>query len=119
MNDAATKYYESMLEIHTNVAEKKMEVVECKKRLLIQMEENEILRGRLLVKALAEDSTKEDIIEDDEGSQAALDQDSGEEKLSDSSDERFMLFNYIKIFRHFFLAPIFKFLNFLLNNNIF
>ena len=75
MNDAATKYYESMLEIQTNVAEKKMEVVECKKRLLIQMEENEILRGRLLVKALAKDSTEEDNIEDDEGSQAALDQD--------------------------------------------
>ena len=67
--------------------------MECKKRLLIQMEENERLRGRLLEKALAKDSTDENNIEDDEGSQAALDQDSEDEKLSDSSDERHMLFN--------------------------
>ena len=85
--------YQPNPQIPNKVAEKKMEVMECKKRLLIQMEENERLRGRLLEKALAKDSTDENNIEDDEGSQAALDQDSEDEKLSDSSDERHMLFN--------------------------
>ena len=52
--------YQPNPQIPNKVAEKKMEVMECKKRLYIQMEENEIVG-----KALAKDGTDEDNIEDD------------------------------------------------------
>ena len=57
--------YQPNPQIPDKVAEKKMEVMECNKRLYIQMEENEIVG-----KALAKDGMDEDDIEDGEGSGA-------------------------------------------------
>ena len=45
MTEAASNYYESMLDIQKMLAEKKMKVLESKQRLFERKNENEAIRG--------------------------------------------------------------------------
>ena len=52
MTEAASNYYESMLDIQKKLAEKKMKVLQSKLRLLKRKEENEAIRTKILCKTL-------------------------------------------------------------------